>query len=195
MATTSCFACGATILVATAEATGGVCIPCKNGTRAAIEASKRQYKEEREWARTNPVWHLWLRLAAQVHASPAGFEALRPEEQVFYAVNLLRGSVYSGGFSYYFAEAGGALYARAERGLEYLSALNTLGIVRQAKTLLFGADHMPDDVGKRAAFLDPMDSWKQRALDDLDRRFWEDPEGLWDRLDAFARENVLRESA
>ena len=43
-----CKRCGAEILPATAQATGGVCMACKNGIRKDIEKSKDYYRKERE---------------------------------------------------------------------------------------------------------------------------------------------------
>jgi hypothetical protein len=42
MTRVACSACGAAILTSTAERTGGLCMPCTNGTRKAIEARKTQ---------------------------------------------------------------------------------------------------------------------------------------------------------
>lgn len=44
----ACARCGVAILASTAEKTGGLCIPCKNGSRESIETSKRLRVEERE---------------------------------------------------------------------------------------------------------------------------------------------------
>jgi len=43
-----CKKCGAEILPATAKATGGVCMACKNGIRKSLEKSKEYYRKERE---------------------------------------------------------------------------------------------------------------------------------------------------
>ena len=42
-----CIECGELILLTTAEKTGGLCIPCKNGTRASIQESIRKQQEKR----------------------------------------------------------------------------------------------------------------------------------------------------
>jgi hypothetical protein len=64
-----CKECGAEILPTTAQATGGVCMACKNGIRKNIEKSKEYYRQEREkeaayaplrtpdLVRTQPVLH------------------------------------------------------------------------------------------------------------------------------------------
>lgn len=64
-----CKKCGAEILPTTAEATGGVCMACKNGIRKDLEKSKEFYRKEREkeaayaplrtpgLVRTEPVLH------------------------------------------------------------------------------------------------------------------------------------------
>lgn len=43
-----CIQCGALILTSTVEKTGGLCMPCKNGTRESMEKSRRWNQELRE---------------------------------------------------------------------------------------------------------------------------------------------------
>jgi hypothetical protein len=44
----ACEACGAMILPSTAEANGGVCMPCKRGDRGNIETAKLRYAERKK---------------------------------------------------------------------------------------------------------------------------------------------------
>ena len=67
-----CKRCGAEILPATAQATGGVCMACKNGIRKDIEKSKDYYRKERE----KEAAYAPLRTPDLVQTKPV----LRPED-------------------------------------------------------------------------------------------------------------------
>ena len=78
-----CDECGALILPATAEETGGVCMACKRGIRQNIEASKEFYRKQKEY---DPFRALWLSLVARVHDGADGFEGLSEDEKIYRAI-------------------------------------------------------------------------------------------------------------
>lgn len=88
----SCKECGALILEDTATRNGGLCVPCKCGTRASIEAARVQREKEQ----TGPFHVLFRRV--RDHAATHGFTTLNPSEATYYAVaslfsDLNRGAV------------------------------------------------------------------------------------------------------
>lgn len=175
-AKTQCAACGADILVSTAERTGGRCRPCASGTRGQIEAGRRRAQQDKAF-RASPVWQFWLRLVA------SDFTTLRPQERVYLAVNEMRGSVLNGGFHAYFSTFAERSLA-AEEGLKTLNASKSLELLRAAKQLLTGGTPagLADESKLTAALSDPE---VDRQLDDLDRQFYVDADGLWDKLQDF----------
>src|SRR6185369_14940424 len=109
--------CGAAILSTTAESTGGVCMPCKDGRREAIDARKREIRREREWELADPFRRLWLDLVRATETT-AGFAGLSEVEKQYFAVGLLELEVYNGGFDQYFFNSSGSFYRYAVLGLE-----------------------------------------------------------------------------
>ena len=96
-----CPTCGALILPSTAAETGGACMPCKRGFRQNIEASQRRRLDDAKY-RESPAGKHWQWLVQQVHNNPDGFEGLSTANQAFFAVGVLEGEVYNGGFEQYF---------------------------------------------------------------------------------------------
>ncbi len=175
-AKTQCAACGAEILVSTAERTGGLCRPCASGTRRQIEAGRRRAQHDKAF-RASAVWQFWMRLVA------SDFTALRPSERVYLAVNEMRGSVLNGGFHAYFSTFAERSLA-AEGGLKTLNAPRSLELLRAARQLLTGGTPggFAESSRLTAAVSDPE---VDRQLDDLDRQFYVDDDGLWDKLQDF----------
>ena len=163
---TQCADCGAAILVATANKTGGRCLPCAKGTRASIDAGRRRAEEDKAF-RASAVWKFWERLEA------SDFSELSPPEQVYLAVNELRGSVTNGGFRSYFSTFGERASA-AEAGLVKLNADGPLQVFREARRVVGSSS--------ASALNDPA---IDRQLDELDRRFYAVADGLWDALQKF----------
>ncbi len=162
---TQCAACGAEILVSTSKKAGGRCLPCANGTRASIEAGRLRAKQDAAF-RASAVWKFWERLVA------SNFTALHPAEQLYLAVNELRGSVLDGGFHSYFSTFGERADV-AEEGLRTLNALHSLQLLREARQLVGNpASNRPQPA-------------IDRQLDDLDRRFYADVDGLWEKLEEY----------
>lgn len=185
----ACTTCGALVLPGTAERNGGLCMPCKNGNRQNIEQAKAYYQRERELEKTCPFRALWRELVDKVYRQPGGFEALSEYEKRYYAVNVLVGEVYNGGFEQYFDNSSGEHYRYAEAGLIQLNAVHSLSLLQQAKTQLFGAAAVPADRAKRWEITE---QYRDSAdTDSLDTEFYKDPDQLTEKLEAFARETGL----
>jgi hypothetical protein len=106
---------------------------------------------------------------------------------MYFAVGLLEGEVYNGGFHQYFFNSSGSYYAVTVRGLMAIEAHQSLSLLREAKEHLFPKKSVPADTATRRRAL-PDESTK---LDELDKIFWKDPDGLPSRMGAFARKHGL----
>ncbi|TBW43488.1 DUF4375 domain-containing protein [Marinobacter halodurans] len=179
-----CTECGAAILASTAERTGGLCMPCKNGNRKNIEQAKEFYKRERELDKTCPFRALWRELVDKAYNQEDGFAKLTDDEKLYYAVNVLSGEVYNGGFNQYFDNSSGEHYRHAELGLMRLGAKHSLSLLREAKVALFGSASVPKDRAERFAALEKQA--EQPSLDGLDDGFYKDPDSLGEKLEDFA---------
>ncbi|BDT71479.1 hypothetical protein os4_10010 [Comamonadaceae bacterium OS-4] len=183
-----CKTCGELIHPDTAAKNNGLCMPCKGGYRANIEASKRRREEDRLHEKSAERQH-WLQLVRRVHETQEGFQKLSPPEKTYFAVSCLIGEVYNGGFDQFFSNSSGALYAHALDGLLEMQAEECAAQLAKAKQLLFGESVIPLDQVKRNAKM------RQEAsnpeLDALDKRFWADPEGLGERCMQFAKAHSL----
>ena len=189
-----CRECGAEILPATAEATGGVCMACKQGIRKNIEVSKKYYEEQRKY---NSLRELWTSLVKRVYETDDGFDSLTPDEQTYFALGVLDGEVYNGGMHQYFWNNSGAFYRSAMDGLLELKALEALRLLTEAAKLLFD-DAVPEDRETRCAMIKeypddptvPTPEWAV-ALDRIDTEYCADPDRLGERLEEFARARGL----
>lgn len=189
-----CRECGAEILPATAEATGGVCMACKQGIRQNIDASKKYYEAQRNY---NPIRELWVSLVKRVHRTEDGFDGLNADEKIYYAVGCLDGEVYNGGMHQFFTNSSGALYSVVVDGLLELKAHKALRLLTSAANLLFDNGVPEDRQARFDAIKDyPKDSthpnppWVDE-LESIDKQYWEDPDGLGERLESFARSRGL----
>jgi hypothetical protein len=109
-----CAECGALILPSTAEETGGLCMPCKGGYRKDIEEGRRRIEEEKK-RRDSPGDRFWRSLVDRVHRTPEGYGGLTEAEQVDFAVCVLEGEVYNGGFEQYFFNSRPSRFCSAQR--------------------------------------------------------------------------------
>ena len=192
-----CSKCGVSILESTALRTNGLCMPCRGGYRESIENGKRHILEERERSLTDPYRKLWLSLVEKVYHSQTGFDGLRHPEKLYFAVGLLEGEVYNGGFHQYFFNDSGSYYPYAEEGLITLGAFQKLELLQKAKELLFPDGAVPIKTGERRRALpsypegnSPTPKWSE-VLDDLHKRYCADSEGMALRLESFARNHGL----
>ena len=187
-----CKECGASILPTTAEKNSGLCMPCKNGYRKNIEKSKEYYKKERELNATCPYRALWRDLVSRVYEPAKGFETLSENEKQYYAVGLLDGEVYNGGFVQFFDNTSGEYYRYSELGLIRIGAKESLRLLRESKLAAFGNSPVPKDQTQRWSHTNDEVTKK---LDDLDSKYYETKEDVGELLEAFARETDLVKNA
>jgi hypothetical protein len=191
-----CNECGALILPATAESTGGICMACKQGIRRSIDASRAYYESLKEY---DPFRELWKSLVKRSSNDPS-LAQLSSEEQRYFAVNLLEGEVYNGGFDQFFSNSAGDYYHLAVTGLEEIGASSSLAIVKEAAETVFGSSGPPIDRTERWRVMESRirrlsevltRSRQASRLERLDEQFWEDPDRLGERLTAYAEQRGL----
>jgi hypothetical protein len=190
----ACTKCGAEILPSTAETTGGLCMPCKKGTRAQIDAAI-EYKHHaiEEEKKYEPFATLWKSLVKRVYDPAIGYAALTDDERLIYSVNYLRGDIDSGGMYSYFSDTPGSEFRDALAGLEKLGATNTRALAIRAKEILFGDAEPADDMTERNAAMKelpidenaPQPEW-DAELDEIDEEFYEDKDNLFELVVDFA---------
>lgn len=193
-----CIQCDALILPATAAKTGGHCMPCKNGTRQSLEASRAFYEEQKAY-RQSPEYRHWAWLVEQVHQGEGGMDALCPYDRMYYAVNELSREVFNGGFDQYFHNTAGGRYAEAVDGLISMGASQTLALLDAAKKEVFGDLEVPRDQSIRCDTMRSRgeDAWLiiSARLDEIDTQFHADVHArdLSDLIDRYAIMHHLRE--
>lgn len=182
-----CSTCSTLIMPDTAARTGGLCMPCKLGTRAEIEAAKVAMKRLCELEDTDPFRLYWLELVNKVYKSDAGIAGLSNVERQYWAVNCLSGEVHNGGFDQYFYNSSGSTYSDAVDGLKAMGATTSLLLLEKAKKMIFGLADVPGETGIRRRIQVAVDSDAlQRRLDQLDKKFWGDAGNLATRIENFA---------
>lgn len=192
----ACSECGALILPATAESTGGICMACKQGIRKSIDASRAYYESLKVYDPTRELWNSLVKRSS-LDASLANLSA---HEQKYFAVLLLEGEVYNGGFDQFFSNSSGDYYYIAVDGLTELGALSSLRLAREAADAIFGKRGPPVDRaerwrimnGKTRRLSEVLTRYRQSSrLERLDEQFWEDPDQLADRLSVYAEQHNL----
>lgn len=138
-----CISCGALVLPSTARRTGGLCMPCKNGTRQTMETERRWRQECEGRFRADPLSILWTSLVKRVYASPDGFTTLSQAEQRYFSVVCLDGEVHNGGFQQFFYNSSGAHYEVARQGLGAMGLAEAVRLLLEAKLILFGDAEVP----------------------------------------------------
>ena len=169
---------------------------CKQGIRKSMEASRAYYESLKKY---DPFRELWNSLVER-SSNDGSLGQLSNEEQKYFAVSLLEGEVYNGGFDQFFWNSAGDYYQLAVVGLEELGALSALAIVKEAADTVFGRSGPPIDRTERWRIMDSrmrrlsevLTRYRQQSrLNGLDKQFWEDPDRLSDRLRAYAEERGL----
>jgi hypothetical protein len=167
----ACPACGAMILPSTAAGNGGLCTPCRRGSRARIEEGKRRHEERKlERANPDPATKHWRWLVGQVFHSPDGIAGLSAENRTYFVACLLEGEVYNGGFHQYFNNSSGGYYADTLRALEEIGATGCRRILLAAKQVVFGDDDVPGTQAARFEYLD-LGPAQEKKIAELDRSF------------------------
>ena len=194
--TTSCRVCGNPMLVRTAQKYDGKCVPCAKGYRESLELGRLSYEEQKR--RENDLDVLfWRSLCKRVDNPALGFNSLPGPEKLYFAVCLLEGEMYNGGFEQYFTNSSADYFDYALRGLEKMGDELGLELTLKAKRLLFDEK----DVPKHQERLDYFETTKilevseiSNVLDELDAAFVKNyVEELSNRLTKFALENGLWE--
>jgi hypothetical protein len=183
-----CQSCGELIHPDTAAKNDGVCMPCKGGYRANIEAGKKQREQERI-SEQSAERKYWVGLVKRVHASADGFQQLSSPEKTYYAVSCLFGEVYNGGFDQFFSNSTGALYGYALDGLLEIEADASAALLVKAKQVAFGDARIPLDRAERNLKMREASSISD--LDALDSEFWKDRDGIGARCEMYAKRHDL----
>jgi hypothetical protein len=176
----------------TAQANKGMCVPCKMGTREAIDAGIIRNKEEREREKTDPFRRLWLTLVHRVYETPEGFNGLSEVEREYFAVGCVDLELYNGGFHQYFFNSSADHYKYAVQGFVKMGGIHSLALLQQAKEVVFASAEVPEITGfRRIALSSLITESMHKALAQLDHKYCQDPDKLESRLDNFARANGL----
>lgn len=187
-----CARCGVLILPTTAQTNEGLCIPCKRGNREAIENQRKWAQEQRERQVNDPMAKLWKELVHRVHETEEGFSFLSPTEKEYFAVCLLDGELYNGGFDQYFYNSSGSYYKYAVSGLEKMGASHALELLRRAKQVLFDFSDCPESTEQRRHVLRKNSSAsRDKRLSQLDSEFNKVAESLGELIKNFAVEHKL----
>lgn len=192
----TCTACGESIHPDTAAKTQCLCMPCKGGYRARIERG-RHLRERERLHEQSPGRQYWRSLLRRIRTTPQGFDGLRPEEKTYYAVRSFIEEVHLGGFVHYFAYSATGLYAHTVDGLLELDAVQSLGLLVQARELLFGEQAFPVQQAVRRRQLHELETRGpplaavRARLDALEAMLAADAEQLDARCADYARSHGL----
>lgn len=193
MGKVACTQCGAMILPRTAAETSGICMACKQGIRASMEASREHYRKLKQY---DPQRELWKWLVGKAQADP-GLGSLSTAHRHYFAVGMLEGEVYNGGFDQFFSNSSGAYFGLATEGLRVLGAEGTLRILQEAARVLFGEASPPLgqqerwDAMKRHAAANGGEEAVEAQVNALDRAFCDHPDALDEKLAAFAQQSGI----
>ena len=174
------------ILPATAERTSGLCMPCKNGIRKSIEAGIVWREKEKELERTCPFRALWRSLHERIYAQGGGLNSLSPVERRYWVLNIFEGEVYNGGFDQYFNNSSGAQFDEAVEALKEIGAADALFLLQRAKQLIFSDLRVPKDTEERRRLMRSLWPESTPGLDALDRKYWELPSRIDEKLERYA---------
>lgn len=151
--------------------------------------------EKRKTIRSQVI--LWEDLVIKFEDN--GFDSLLPSQQIYFAVSLLLGDVSNGGLYQYFHNPSSDYIYVALEGIKILEAYKTLAIIERAIALFFPYGQVPDNCMERRAML-PKHSFREKEEpewvkieEELNHEFFEDPEAIADRLEAYAERNNLYE--
>lgn len=128
-------------------------MPCSRGEREQIEDGKRFHKEWKAY-RESPPYLFWTDLVTKVHRD--GLEKVSQEERDYYAIGILQGEVFNGGFHQYFSNSSGDLFDLTVAALERRGTGDASNILMEAKRLLFGVEPV-GDWAQRNAVLDRLE--------------------------------------
>jgi Domain of unknown function (DUF4375) len=178
-------------------------MPCVRGNQLSIEQRNEQRRIVREAERArleSPEYKYWHALIDRVFKQPSGFEALSRGDQLYYLINVLSGEVHNGGFDQFFSNSSGNRYSETVAALTEVGVKATLSLLREAKSIIFADVDVPVDRIVRYELMPtstkehPDYEAVNAALDELDDRFYEDPDNLGEVLDRIASTHNLYKS-
>lgn len=165
-----CTMCGAMILKDTFERNTGLCMPCKNGTRAAHEHSKQQYERDRLY-RQSEEHHYWVQLVEKVNQQR--WSVLSRQDQHYFVISILIGEVLNGGFEQYFFNSSGDYYTQTKQVLIQYGEEDIFKLLLRAKQLIFAGQAVPAYCEQRRQLLQNIEA-KQEQQYDAELRLLED---------------------
>lgn len=135
---------------------------------------------------------LWSNLVDRSHKADA--LPLTEPERIFYAVNLLRGSVPRSGFLGYFENWSGSDISDAHLGLRALRLNAVRALLERAQNAVWGGRSLPDDATPQVIFPDSLSEEEYetqsdrlaQALAPIEEEFHEHDQAIWSALCAFA---------
>lgn len=169
---------------------------CKQGIRKSMDASRAYYESLKAY---DPFRELWKSLVERSSLDRALVSFSMPE-QIYFAVTVLEGDVYNGGFDQYFSNSSGDYYYLAVDGLADLGAQSSLSLIKEAAGTIFGKRGPPVGRTERcqimAAKTRRLSEFLTRnrqasQLERLNKQFWEDADQLGGRLSAYAKQQGL----
>ena len=163
---------------------------CKQGIRKHIESAKKYYEEQRK---PDPFRDYWKELVRRVYNTPEGFAGLSPKEKTYFSVCILDGEVYNGGLYQFFSNHSGEYYVEALNGLAELGAFHSRELLIAARLALFSDREMPCETQSLRELLNSFQDGlaTDQILAELDKKYYDDPDKLGDRLRKYALDNHL----
>lgn len=171
------------------------CVECGKPVSAKLAKSRNGRCLQCNLAR-NPFFVLYNGLIQRVHGPGGSFESLSESERLYYTLTLFQNEVNNGGFHQFFFNSSGSYYDLIENGLAMLDESVNLRLLQQAKEIVFPGAMVPSDTHTRREVMPLVDRddarplWVER-LDELDQRFYANPDSLTPKLEAFARKHGL----
>jgi len=164
-------------------------MPCQQGNRENIEASKEYYRKQKEYC---PYRALWEDLVKKAHASSPPYKDLTNEELLYYSVKVLYGEIFNGGFNQFFCNSSGQLYSKSIQGLRVIGDQRTEDLLVQIKTVIFGDLEVPTDQLIRANLVvEYEDTHGYERFDEVDNKFYEYCDDLSDLVEEYLRDSGL----
>ena len=190
-----CKECGAEFLRTTAEATGGLCMACKQGIRENLNKSKEFYERTKL---PDPERDYWKQLIHRIYKTPEGYEGLAYPETVYYLGCVLNGEVVNGGFHQFFTNSSGERYQETLDALEELGCFESRRLLTLVAEIFFPRGSPSKDRSERFGQMPDWDGpnpdhdplWQTKS-EELNDAFWAEPDDLSEKLTAYAISNEL----
>ncbi len=179
-----CSKCGNLILPKTAEINNGLCMACKIGFRKELEATKRRNEEKKQWE-ASPNGQHWKWLVNQP------YETLSRKNQLYLAVQLLKGEVDNGGFHHYFYDYSRKYYLDTIQALAAIGDSGNLRLLKEAKETIFGKNDVPEDLEDGRIILRALSDSAYQKLGVLDDEFYKDSNPIYGLLMHYAEKQKL----